>query len=66
MRSRSAIMLVTLALMCTASHGRNAQPVGDATNGKRIYMADGCACVMARSARAVAERSAPCAEPSAL
>jgi mono/diheme cytochrome c family protein len=43
MRSRSFTMLVTLALMCTAAHGQNAQPIGDAANGKRIYMADGCA-----------------------
>ena len=43
MRSRSFTMLVTLALMCTAAQGQNAQPIGDAANGKRIYMADGCA-----------------------
>ena len=42
MRSRSFTMIVTLALMCTAAHGQNAQTLGDAANGKRIYMADGC------------------------
>jgi hypothetical protein len=37
MRSRSFTMLVTLALMCTAAHGQNAQPIGDAA--KRAFRA---------------------------
>ena len=43
MRRRSLAMLLTVALMCAVAHAQNAQPVGDAANGKRIYMADGCA-----------------------
>ena len=43
MRGRSFAMVVTAAMTCAAAaHAQNAQPVGDATNGKRIYMADGC------------------------
>jgi mono/diheme cytochrome c family protein len=44
MRRRSLAMLLTVASMCAAAaHAQNARPVGDAANGKRIYMADGCA-----------------------
>jgi len=41
---RSLPILLTVALMCAvAAQAQNARPVGDAANGKRIYMADGCA-----------------------
>ena len=44
MRRRSLAILLTVALTCAAAaHAQNARPVGDAANGKRIYMADGCA-----------------------
>ena len=44
MRRRSFVILLTIALMsAAAAHAQNAKSVGDAANGKRIYMADGCA-----------------------
>jgi mono/diheme cytochrome c family protein len=44
MRRGSFAILLTVALTCAAAaHAQNARPVGDAANGKRIYMADGCA-----------------------
>jgi ubiquinol-cytochrome c reductase cytochrome c subunit len=43
MHGPSFAMLVTACLVCTAAaEAQNAQPPGDAGNGKRIYLADGC------------------------
>jgi cytochrome c553 len=43
MRRDSFAMFVTAALTCAAAaQAQDAQPRGDAANGKRIYLADGC------------------------
>jgi mono/diheme cytochrome c family protein len=44
MLGRSFAILLTFALMgASAAHAQNARPISDAANGKRIYIADGCA-----------------------
>jgi ubiquinol-cytochrome c reductase cytochrome c subunit len=44
MPRHSLATLVAAALMCTAAaQAQDTQPSGDAANGQRIYMADGCA-----------------------
>jgi ubiquinol-cytochrome c reductase cytochrome c subunit len=43
MRRHSLAMLVTAAVMSTAAaQAQDTQPSGDAANGERIYLADGC------------------------
>ena len=44
MRHSSVLSMLAVALLaCGApAHGQGAPPPGDAANGKRIYMADGC------------------------
>jgi mono/diheme cytochrome c family protein len=44
MRRRFHAILVTAGLTCAgAAHAQEDVPTGDAANGKRIYVADGCA-----------------------
>jgi ubiquinol-cytochrome c reductase cytochrome c subunit len=44
MRRHGFALLVTAALICTTlAQAQDAQPTGDAANGKRIYLTDGCA-----------------------
>src|ERR1700730_8065812 len=43
MHRYSLAMLVTACLICAmAAQAQTAQPAGDAADGKRIYLADGC------------------------
>jgi ubiquinol-cytochrome c reductase cytochrome c subunit len=44
MRHRSSfVMLITASLACAElAHAQDAGPLGDAVNGKRVYMAVGC------------------------
>jgi ubiquinol-cytochrome c reductase cytochrome c subunit len=43
MTKHSSAMLVTACLMCAAAaRAQDAKPPGEAANGQRIYLADGC------------------------
>jgi mono/diheme cytochrome c family protein len=41
---RHSFALVTVSMVCVVTaQAQDAQPTGDAANGKRVYLADGCA-----------------------
>ena len=42
-RSRFLLAILAALVICrTGAHAQSAPPPGDAVNGKRVYMADGC------------------------